>query len=64
MEKVTIIGLFLIILGLVLIILQFFPNLRLKLRITGLRRGGSYRGFIGGPLLIILGILILTGVIR
>jgi uncharacterized membrane protein len=64
MEKITVIGLALIIFGLVLIVLQFVPNLRLKLRIIGFGRSGSYRGFIGGPILIIMGILILTGVLR
>ena len=50
--------------GIVLIVLQFTPDLRTKLGILGFRRGGSYRGVIGGPIFIILGILMLTGVIH
>ena len=57
-------GLLFIAIGLVLIILQFTPGLRTKLGILGFRRGGSYRGIIGGPIFIILGILMLTGVVR
>ena len=64
MDKVTVLGTFFIVLGIVLIILQFTPNLRLKLGLLGFRRGGGYRGIIGGPLFITLGILMLTGVIQ
>jgi len=64
MDKITIFGLLFIVIGIVLIILQFTPDLRMKLGIFGFRRGGSYRGIIGGPILIILGILMLTGVVQ
>ena len=64
MDKLTILGTFSIVLGLVLIILQFAPKLRLKLWFLGFRREGGYRGIIGGPIFIILGILILTGVLQ
>ena len=64
MDKITIFGLLFIVIGLVLIILQFTPDLRIKLGIFGFRRGGGYRGIIGGPILIILGILMLMGVVQ
>ena len=64
MDKVTVLGTFFVVLGLVLIILQFTPKLRLKLGLLGFRRGGGYRGIIGGPIFIILGILVLTGVLQ
>lgn len=64
MDKLTVLGTFFIVFGLVLIILQFAPKLRLKLGLLGFRRGSGYRGIIGGPIFIIFGILILTGVLQ
>jgi hypothetical protein len=64
MDKATMLGLLFVVIGLVLIILQFTPNLRIKLGIFGFKRGSGYRGIIGGPMFIILGILMLTGVIQ
>ena len=64
MDKLTVLGTVFIVIGLVLIILQYTPGLRSKLGIFGFVRGGGYRGIIGGPILIILGILILTGVMQ
>ena len=61
METSTVLGMVLMIIGLLLIILQSVFKLRLTLGFFGRDR---FRGVIGGPILIILGILILTGVIQ